>query len=317
MKKNLLTLVILVGSMINAQTYSGGNLSTGATTSTSVAAPAGYTWSELQSPNSTLGAGGQVTATANNRLADDFVVPAGESWAISSVDVFAYQTSSTAFPIDQLNLRIWNGSPAAAGTVVFGSATTNILNVAGSGDSFMYRVAASAVGTTRRIWKLKATVGQSLLPGTYYLDFQAHAINDGNVFFPPVTIVGSPAPSGANAIQAISGTWASLIDAGSTAVQALPFIVNYVATSLGTTETRQLDSRVVVYPNPTVNTFKLSLPPESLGTKTEVSVYDQSGKKVKNFKVSESYNVSDLPKGIYLIKVDDGNNIKATKLIKN
>lgn len=316
MKRNLLSLVILCGSLMNAQTYSGGNLSTGATTSTSVAAPAGYTWSELQSTNTTLGAGGQLTATVNNRLADDFVVPAGESWAISSVDVFAYQTSTTTFPIDQLNLQIWSGSPAAAGTVVFGSPTTNILNVAGSGDSFMYRVAASAVGTTRRIWKLRATVSKTLLPGAYYLDFQVHAINDGNVFLPPVTIVGAAAPAGANAIQSTSGTWASLVDAGSGAVQAMPFVVTYVATTLGTTETRQLDSRVVVYPNPTVESFKLSLPEESLGAQTEISIYDQSGRKVKSFRISESYNVKDLKSGIYLIKINDGQNVKATKLIK-
>ena len=58
------------------------------------------------------------------------------------------------------------------------------------------------------------------------------------------------------------------------------------------------------------------LPSESQQAKTEVSVYDQSGKKVKSFSLADSYNVSDLPKGIYTIKVNDGQNIKATKLIK-
>lgn len=308
--------MIFCGSLMNAQIYSSGNLSTGATSSGAVAAPAGYTWSELQAPNTSYGASGHLTATANFRLADDFVVPAGESWAISSVEVFAYQTGSTSFPVDQLTLQIWNGSPVTPGTVVFGNTTTNILNVAGSTDSFMYRIAATLEGTTRRIWKMRANVSQNLLPGTYYLDYQAHATNGNTVFFPPVTNLGSVTPAGANALQANAGVWAPLMDTGSGTVQALPFIINYIATSLGTTETRQLDSRVVVYPNPTVDLFKLSIPSESLGAKTEVGIYDQSGKKVKSFKVSDFYDVRDLASGLYLVKINDGLNVKVTKLIK-
>ncbi|WP_313500961.1 T9SS type A sorting domain-containing protein [Kaistella carnis] len=317
MKQNLFSLMILCGSLMSAQSYSNGNLSTGATTSTSVAAPAGYTWSEIQAANTTYGVAGYSDGTNVFRLSDDFTVPAGESWAISSVEVFAYQTGSTVFPISQMNLVLWNGSPAAGGTVAFGDPTTNIINVAGSSDSKMYRVAASAVGTTRRIWQVKANVAKSLNPGTYWVDYQLKATNSGAVFLPPVTIVGSNGPADANAIQANGGVWAPVLDGGSGVAQAMPFIITYVATTLGTTETRQLDSRVVVYPNPTADSFKLSLPLESKNSKTEVSIYDVTGKKVKSFKMADSYNVSDLQKGMYLIKVNDGQNIKATKLIKN
>lgn len=313
MKKNLLSLLILCGSLMSAQTYSNGNLSTGATTANATAAPAGYTWSELQNGNSTLGVGGFKGGASDLRLADDFVVPASESWAISSVEVFGYQTGSTAFPIDQMNVRIWNGIPDT-GTVVFGDVTTNILDLAGSVDGLMYRT-GSAPGLTRRIWKFKANVSKVLMPGTYWVDYQVHAKNDSSVFFPAVTIVGSAGPADANAIQ-YTTSWGAIADPGSGNTQAMPFIITYVATALGTTETRQLDSRVVVYPNPTVDSFKLTLPSESKNAKTEVSIYDQSGKKVKSYQLSDSYNVSDLPKGIYIVKVNDGQNIKATKLIK-
>lgn len=309
--------MVLCGALMSAQSYSNGNLSTGATTSTSVAAPAGYTWSELQAENSTYGVSGFTDGTNDFRLADDFMVPAGESWAISSVEIFAYQTGSTTFPINQMNLKIWSGSPNAGGTVVFGDTTTNIINVAGSTDSKMYRVAASAVGTTRRIWQIKGNVIKTLNPGTYWLDYQVRATNSGSVFLPPVTIVGSNGPASANALQASAGVWAEIVDGGSFAPQAMPFIITYVATALGTTETRQLDSRVLVYPNPTMDSFKLTLPSESKNTNTEISIFDVTGKKVKSFKLADSYNVSDLQKGVYIIKVNDGQNIKATKLIKN
>lgn len=309
--------MILAGSLMNAQTYSGGNLSTGATSSTSVAAPAGYTWSEIQGQNTTFGVAGYIDGTNDFRLADDFTVPAGQTWAISSVEVFAYQTSSTSFPISQMNLKIWNGSPSAGGMVVFGDATTNVMNSAGSVDSKMYRIAASGATTTRRIWQVKGNVATTLNPGTYFIDYQVRATNSGAVFFPAVTIVGSNGPASANALQASKGAWASLIDAGSGTVQAMPFIITYVATALGTTELQQLDSRVLVYPNPTKESFKLTLPSESKNTNTEIHIFDATGKKVKTFKLAESYNVSDLQKGIYILKVNDGTNVKVTKLIKN
>lgn len=315
MKKSLLFLCILSGYLLNAQSFSNGNLSTGNTSSGSVAAPTGYTWSEIQSSNSSYGFAGYIgTNSSNFRLADDFTVPADESWAISSIEVFAYQTGSTTFPIDQMNLRILSGNPSTAPTILFGDAVTNILNTAGSVDALMYRIATTP-DTNRRIWKLKADVNTVLNPGTYWIDYQLHAINNGSLFLPPVTNLGVTAPAGANA-QQFNETWAPIIDTGSGSMQEMPFIITYVMTNLGITETQQLDTRVVVYPNPTVDSFKLSIPSESLGEQTEVSIFDLNGKKVKSFKVSDSYDVQDLVNGLYFIKINDGVNLKVTKLIK-
>ena len=318
MKRNLLSLCILFGSLLNAQMYSNGNLSTGATaTAANTPAPIGYTWSELQLTNTSLGASGFVNATSDFRLADDFVVPATESWAISSVEVFAYQTGSTTMPFNQLTVRILNGPPSSlASTVVYGDLTTNVMNIPGTTDGLIYRTANTVTGTTRKIWKVKGNVTKNLTPGTYWLDYQVHATNDGSAFLPLVTIVGVISPPGANAEQSNAGVYGPLTDGGSLTAQAMPFVITYVATSLGTSETRQLDTRVIVYPNPTVDSFKLQLPSESITSKTTVGVFDMSGKQVKNFKLSESYNVKDLPKGVYMIKINDGKNIKAIKLIK-
>lgn len=316
MKRTLFSLMILAGSILQAQTYSSGNLSTGPTaTAANIPAPAGTTWSELQGGNTTLGASGFKGGTSDFRLADDFTVPAAESWSITSIDVFAYQTSATVMPVDQLTMQILSGPPSTSPTVVHGNVTTNVFNAAGSGDALMYRTSNSAAGTTRKIWRLRGNVVKTLTPGTYWLNYQAHAINDSSVFFPVVTNAGVLAEPGANAQQLGTTGWTPLADGGTLNAQALPFIITYSV--LGTSEVRQLDSRVIIYPNPTVDAFQLTLPKESLGAKTVISVVDASGKQVKTFKIAESYDVRDLAKGIYLIKIDDGQQIKATKLIKN
>ncbi|WP_177205418.1 T9SS type A sorting domain-containing protein [Halpernia frigidisoli] len=321
MKKHLLSVMVLCGSLINSQTYSNGNLSTGSTTSTGGVAPTGYTWSEVQAAagNTTIGSSAiyNNSLTSNFRLADDFVVPAGQKWTITSVEALGYQTSSTTYPFDQINLRIWNGVPGGAGAIVFGDTTTNLLNTANSVDYKIYRIGNGTAATNRRIWKLSANVATSLNSGTFWVDFQAHPTNDASAFFPPVTIVGATGPSGANALQYNGTSWVAFTDGGSLAPQAVPFLINYTVATLSTTETRQYDSRLVIYPNPVKSSFKLSIPQESLNAKTDISIYDLGGRKVKSFKMAESYDISSLEKGVYLLKVNDGTTNKVTKIIKD
>ena len=185
--------------------YDNGPLSSGATSKSGVAAPGGFTWSELSTENgstysnTTLGAGCQViSTTTNNRCADDFVVPVGQTWTINNVIVFGYQTGSVANPFVGANLRIWNGRPGDAGaTVVFGDTTTNRMGAVV--DSTYYRVgntlggaggvAAAATGTTRKIWSITLTVspGLALTSGNYWIDFQLDGGASGN-FCPLVTL---------------------------------------------------------------------------------------------------------------------------------
>src|SRR5258708_7420572 len=50
------------------------------------------------------------TTSFNNRLADDFTVPCGQSWALGTIRVYAYQTQtviSTTSNIIGANYRIW------------------------------------------------------------------------------------------------------------------------------------------------------------------------------------------------------------------
>ena len=248
---SLCLLTLLLSAMVsNVQAgvptliYDNGSLASGATSKSGVAAPAGFFWSELSTENgsnnsnTTLGAGCQVISpTTNNRCADDFIVPVGQTWTINSVLVFGYQTGSTAQPFVGGNLRIWNGRPGDAGsTIVFGDTTTNRLTT--STDSTWFRVGntlggaggvtAAATGTTRKIWAINLAVspGVALTAGNYWVDFQLDGGAGGN-FSPLTTIPGARSLPRWNARQFIgtTATWGDLIDIGEPAATPQPDVV--------------------------------------------------------------------------------------------
>lgn len=233
---------------VSAQIYSNGPISTGATSESGVAAPAGSTWSEMQHDvgnttvaNTTLGVGG--AATSNLRLADDFVVPAGQNWTISAIETFAYKTGSAATPSPFVSatLQIWNGRPGDVGsTVLCGDTTTNVLT--STTDTLIFRTANSVVpapgavpGTTRRIWRNRFSVpagcsgAMFFVPGTYWLDYNTTDSAGTAHFYPPVTVVGSRLVPGApNSRQFNVTAWVDISDAGTPATPpnvplALPF----------------------------------------------------------------------------------------------
>lgn len=339
--KKLLFMAIGLATMnvAQAQTYNNGGLSTGATSMSGVAAPAGYTWSEVQNEtgnmtesNTNSGFAAVVTAATSFFLADDFTVPAGEKWNITEIEFFIYRTgyagATTPYPI--IHVNILDGSPDIGTSVsVFGDDTTNRF-VSGT-DAKMYRTFNSmvpppgnATGTTRKIWNTKASTPVTLNPGTYWVKYQFEDAGKNPGFAPSVTIPGKRGLPTFNGLQYQGPAvgWMPLIDGGNPETapdfpQDMPFIITYTAEALGTTETRQMDNRVRVYPNPSSDYFKLALPSETDKAKTTVSLYDMSGKMVKEFKVADQYDISSLEKGAYMVKVKDGSTIKVTKLIKN
>src|SRR5690606_3907955 len=98
--KNQVFLLLAVISTLMWRQYSNVPLSTGAVSKSGVTAPVGYTWSEAQNntgntteSNTNSGFGCQKVGTVtNNFCADDFVIPAGETWNITSIALFAYIT---------------------------------------------------------------------------------------------------------------------------------------------------------------------------------------------------------------------------------
>ncbi|MBU8882294.1 T9SS type A sorting domain-containing protein [Kaistella sp. DKR-2] len=337
MTKFLLSAAFLAASFTFAQTYDNGGLSTGATSKSGVAAPAGYTWSELQNntgntaeANTSLGLGGTYSsASASFFLADDFTVPANTQWNITRIDFFAYQTGYTgsASPFNTVRVNIFSSDPSVTGAVsVFGDDTAN--RFLSSVDSNMYRTGSSAVpvasapGTTRKIWKVTASTPVTLGSGTYWVKYQLqNAVTANAGFLPPVTIEGTRGLPGFNGKQynAIDGTWTSIIDAGNPASAPdyaldMPFVITFTTGSLGTDAVMQYDNRIKVYPNPVNDYFRISNPGKL--AISSVEIMDASARTVKVLKSADEYQVSDLPKGNYLLKINSNESPKITKLIK-
>jgi hypothetical protein len=256
----LAVLAAASASLAQSALYSNGNaanpadprLSTGATTTSGVPAPAGFAWSEVpglsaSESNAMAGFSTHTTGTTGAfRFADDFTVPAG-GWRINTISFYAYQTGAAAppspSPFSAINLMIWRGRPGDAGTtLVFGDPTTNRL--LSSTSASLYRVFntatppfAAAPDASRLIWQTDATVGAlTLAPGVYWLDWQ-YTCTDPNAqaFSPAIAIAGARTQSGWNSRQfkltsGGSGFWADVLDQGKPSpaadlAQDFPFII--------------------------------------------------------------------------------------------
>lgn len=336
MKKHLLLAFAALANLAMAQTYSNGGLTTGSTTNGGTAAPAGFTWSEVQNntgntteSNTTAGYGGtQSSSTASYFIADDFTIPAGSTWEISQIEFYIYQsgyTGSTS-PYNTVRVNILDSDPSTGtATSVFGDDTTN--RFASTSTANMYRVfnstvpTTSAPGTTRQIWKVVANTPVTLSSGTYWIKYQLQNSVMANAgFLPPVTIKGLRGLPGFNGKQydAIIGSWVDLVDGGNPDSAPdypmdMPFVITFTALDLGL-DAVQYDNRVRVYPNPAGESFKINTPGEmKIST---VEVLDISGKVIKVLKGAEEYNISGLAPGVYTLKIKSNETTKITKLIK-
>jgi hypothetical protein len=118
----LLTLLGMFCLMTNAvfsQQYVNGNLSTGVNSSNGQAAPAGFTWSEVQTGNANAGFGANIAASLT--LADDFTVNVA-TWTVTKMTFYGYSTgySGATSPFNDLRLQIFNTDPSV-GTPVAGA----------------------------------------------------------------------------------------------------------------------------------------------------------------------------------------------------
>lgn len=161
----------------------------------------------------TYGAGVQLTATANNRIAEDIILDS--DYDITSIDLYGYQTGSTntTATINLVNLQVWDGDPSdPASSVIWGNTTDNVL--ASAVWSGAYRVLEDDLNATNRpIYRLTVEpVGLSLDAGTYWLDWQYGGTLASGPWQPPVATLGQIATG--NSIQSQAGVWAPVIDVG-------------------------------------------------------------------------------------------------------
>nr|WP_314498369.1 hypothetical protein [uncultured Chryseobacterium sp.] len=196
-----------------AFTYSAvTQMSTGNTSVAGTSAPAGFTWSEVKTPQSTWGLNGTIT---DRMLADDFQIPAGEKWNIQNFYFYAYQTgfSGSTFPISEFYFEIYASDPSVTGAVkVYGDTVSN--RYGSAEETKWYRILQGQQdNTTRKIYKMKVNAPDlNLTAGTYWIKWGSKA-SSGSHFYPQLP---HDAAKLNNAQQYIvsSSTWVNLEDGG-------------------------------------------------------------------------------------------------------
>ncbi len=90
-----------------------------------------------------------------------------------------------------------------------------------------------------------------------------------------------------------------------------------VSQGTSSVDTEELTDDILLYPNPTVDEFKVK---NDVGVKS-LAIYNIVGKKVmtESHKTGQSHDVSDLEKGIYLVRMLDSSNqsMKVIRLTKD
>jgi hypothetical protein len=171
---------------------------------------------------STYGFGWQII-TYGYRIADDFEIPAGETWAIERVTFFGYQTgSSTTSSYTGVYFQILDDMPPA-GAIVFGDLVTN--RMTGTMWTNCYRVLDTDImATSRPIMCVQADINPPLVlgEGMYWVDAGASGSLSSGPWSPPVTILGVTTTG--NALQ-YTTDWGPLMDSGAGAQQGFLFIL--------------------------------------------------------------------------------------------
>lgn len=172
----------------------------------------------------TLGFGHQ--HTLGYLMADDFTVPAGETWTIDSITFFAYQTNSgNTSTITGVYFEIWDGAGPQTGNLIAGDTTTNTL--VNSAWTNIYRVTETTTGTSVAR-PIMANVGAPAAPivltaGTYWLDWNTDGSLSSGPWAPP-RVVYDQCETG-NGWQ-YTTSWAPALDGGVLACpQGFPFII--------------------------------------------------------------------------------------------
>ena len=157
----------------------------------------------------------------DQRVADDFVVPAG-GWRVAAFefDVFQPGASALAPSYDRAHVRVWDGAPGAVGSsIVFGDLATNRLVSARFANA--WRVTGLGSALERPIHEVRASTGTLVLaPGTYWVEWQVGSPDAGGPYAVPVTKPGQHASGNA---RQFAGDWRDARDGA--VVQDLSFRV--------------------------------------------------------------------------------------------
>lgn len=171
--------------------------------------------STLQPTSGTFGFSASIGS--NNVVADNFTVGAGETWVISAIWLYAYQTSAISFPFTSANVSVTGADPN--GAAIFSETGASVAQ--GAGGIVARRATSGALGSdNRQIREIVITLASSwtLGAGDYSLRWALGAPN--NTFVAPIV----PTNGGGNARQSVGGASFNLLaDGGTGANVELPF----------------------------------------------------------------------------------------------
>ncbi len=182
--------------------------------------------SAIQTGFGTFGYGAQ-GGTINNRLADDFAVPSGDTWALQTLVFRAYQTgAATTGTMTGINANIWNTMPLTAGSASQSGPANSMLSQVWGG---VYRVTSTTLTANNRpIIDITSDMSWAtpLGAGTYWADASMTGSLASGPFCPPTT----PAAGTDNARQFIgsTATWGAVIDGLALLPQDFPFQVTAI-----------------------------------------------------------------------------------------
>lgn len=193
---------------------------------------AGYNGNDASALQNALGMGilGFSNSTATGfKLAEDFTIPPGNSWAIDNITFYSYQPGTYSDPPTStttgLYLQIWDGSPDdPASSILFGDLVTNRLI-----DTYwtdIYRVSDTGLTNSERpIMAAIAEVNVSLQPGTYWMVWASEGSLTSGPFSPPITILGQATTGNALQYSPSSSSWGPANDSGTLTQQGMPFVI--------------------------------------------------------------------------------------------
>lgn len=168
-------------STVEPLNYKNGNLSTGKVSSTGLAAPQGYEFSEVNSPMG-ISPGSlmycfylNVQEKARYYISDDFIIPNNEIWNINNISFNiinwpVYTPSS--FPVKKVYIEIYDGNPElATSKKIYGDLDTNLFKSATPTNIYRINSGTTSVNDpdySALIYKVDTTINNLNLKSGHY-----------------------------------------------------------------------------------------------------------------------------------------------------
>ncbi len=209
---------------VDGSLYDNGPLATPGSPNAACLVPVAGIPSEVQLGNITAGYNcSQIAIAGGFRIADDFVVPTGETWDITGFRFPIYSTGAAVPSVTGVWIQIWNGPPNAGGAVIAGDLVTN--RFAANAFTNLYRFFNAACATNRRVQDVQTNFVTSLPAGTYWVEWASVGGASGP-WAPNVTIEGQVQKPGSNALQWTGAAWTAVVENNGTGpAQDMAFVI--------------------------------------------------------------------------------------------